>query len=214
MKVIAVNGSPRTNRNTATLLQEALQGAEARGADTKLVHLYNLDYKGCASCLSCKRKGSRLDGLCAMKDDLKEVLQEILESDVLLLGSPIYFGNVTGEMRSFLERLLFPNLSYNEGERSTFAGRINSGFIYTMNVTDERAKEMNYEAVFQGNRNLLHILGGDSEILLSCDTYQFADYSKYEASRFDAEQKARVKEEQFPVDRKKAFELGARLAAI
>ncbi|WP_218918404.1 hypothetical protein [Paenibacillus durus] len=73
---------------------------------------------------------------------------------------------------------------------------------------------MNYEAVFQGNRNILQILGGDSEILLSYDTYQFTDYSKYEASRFDAAHKARVREEQFPIDRKKAFELGARLAAV
>ncbi|MFD1774305.1 flavodoxin family protein [Paenibacillus rhizophilus] len=214
MKVIAINGSPRKNRNTATLLQEALLGAQAQGAETKLVHLYDLNFKGCASCLSCKRKGSRLGGLCAMKDDLKEVLREILACDALLLGSPIYFGNVTGEIRSFLERLLFPNLSYNEGERSTFEGRINSGFIYTMNVTEERMQEMNYEPVFQSNRNLLQILGGDSEILLSCDTYQFADYSKYEASKFDAAQKARVREEQFPVDRRKAFELGARLAAV
>ncbi|WP_052410227.1 NAD(P)H-dependent oxidoreductase [Paenibacillus durus] len=55
--------------------------------------------------------------------NFRKVLQEILESDALLLGSPIYFGNVTGEMRSFLERLLFPNLSYNVGERSTFEGR-------------------------------------------------------------------------------------------
>ncbi|BCG59767.1 flavodoxin family protein [Paenibacillus sp. URB8-2] len=214
MKVIAINGSPRKNRNTATLLQEALYGAQAHGAETKLVHLYDLNFKGCASCLSCKRKGSRLGGLCAMKDDLKEVLGEILACDALLLGSPIYFGNVTGEVRSFLERLLFPNLSYNTGERSTFAGRINSGFIYTMNVTEERMQEMNYESVFQSNRNLLQILGGDSEILLSCDTYQFTDYSKYEASKFDAVQKARVREEQFPVDCRKAFELGARLAAI
>ena len=56
-KVMIINGSPRKNFNTAKLLKSAAQGAEAAGAETEIVHLYDLSYKGCISCLMCKRKG-------------------------------------------------------------------------------------------------------------------------------------------------------------
>ena len=214
MKVIAVNGSPRKNWNTAKLLQKALQGAESKGARTELIHLYDLNFKGCSSCFACKRKNSKWNGLCAMKDDLTEVLKKVLECNILLLGSPIYFGNITGEMRSFLERFLFPNLSYNAGQRSLFQGNITSGFIYTMNVTEDQAKLLHYESVFQQCASLLRLFNGASEILLSYDTYQFKDYSLYEASKFDETHKAKMKTEQFPKDSQKAFELGVKLASI
>jgi multimeric flavodoxin WrbA len=223
MKVIAINGSPRKTWNTATLLHKALYGAKSVGADTELIHLYDLNFKGCISCFACKRKDHRHIGHCAMKDDLTSVLEKISECDVLLLGSPIYLANVTGEMRSFLERLLFSNLSYNVGHGSNFKGKVSSGFIYTMNVPadittlnipEELMKHNNYEAVFHYYKNLLQILNGSSEFLLSNDTYQFDDYSKYEASMFDEKHKAQVKTEQFPIDCQKAFDMGARLSAI
>jgi multimeric flavodoxin WrbA len=211
MNVLAVNGSPRKNENTAVLLQNALNGAKENGAETRFVNLYEINFKGCISCFACKRKDSRCNGICAVKDDLKEILEYALSCDVIFLGSPIYFGNVTGEMRSFLERLLFPNLSYNVGERSTFPGKIASGFIYTMNVPKNIMDQINYEAVFKQNQQLLQLFHGDSEILISNDTYQFHDYSKYDASNFDESHKAIVRKEQFPIDCQNAFDLGVRL---
>lgn len=211
MKVIAVNGSPRKNWNTATLLQKALEGAKSVGAQTEIIHLSDLNYKGCISCFACKRKNSKNAGHCAMQDDLTNVLEKVLESDVLLVGSPIYFGDVTSGIRAFLERLLFSNLSYNEGHRSVFPGKLSSGFIYTMNVPEEFLKKVNYEeTIFQHNKNLLQILGGLSEYMIATDTYQFDDYSKYEASMFDEKHKSQVKSKQFPIDCQKAFELGRR----
>jgi len=212
MKVIAVNGSPRKGGNTATLLRNVLKGAETKGAATELINLYELEFKGCYSCFACKRKGNHGNGVCSIKDDLREVLEKILNCDVLLLGSPIYFGNVTGEMRSFLERLIFPNLSYNTGDRSVFHGKIVSAFVYTMNVTEEQMKQLNYEAIIKQNQALLELFHGQSEIFICNDTYQFKDYSMYEASKFNAVHKAQVKAEQFPEDCLKAFELGSRLA--
>lgn len=211
MKVLAVNGSPRKNGNTAVLLENALRGAEKNGAETGAVNLYELNFKGCVSCFACKRKGSPCNGICAIRDGLRSVLENVLSCDVILLGSPIYFGNITGVMRSFLERLLFPNLSYNEGERSVFQGKIKSSFIYTMNITKDQMKQMNYEDVFKQNQALLQLFHGNSEIFICNDTYQFKDYSMYEASKFDESHKARVRSEQFPIDCRKAFELGIRL---
>ena len=107
MKVIAINGSPRKKWNTATLLQNALDGAASQGAETELVHLYDLDYKGCTSCFACKLKNGRSYGKCAVQDGLTPVLKKIEVADALILGSPIYFGSVTGMMRCFMERLMF-----------------------------------------------------------------------------------------------------------
>ena len=108
MKVMAFNGSPRKKWNTATLLEKALEGASSQGAETNLIHLYDLNYKGCISCFACKTKGGKSYGRCAVKDDLAPVFKHIEEADAIILGSPIYLGTVSGEMRSFMERLMFP----------------------------------------------------------------------------------------------------------
>lgn len=213
MKVIAVNGSPRKEWNTATLLQHALDGAAGVGAETKMFHLYDLSYQGCTSCFSCKRKGNTCNGLCAMQGDLTDLLGEVLESDVLLLGSPIYFGEVTGEMRSFLERLLFPNISYDEFGVSTFSRRVSCGLIFTMNCPEKNLKLVHYDVLLENYSFLLKILKGTTEVLTSHETWQFTDYSAMNAAMFDVAAKAKRREEQFPVDCRRAFEMGARLAA-
>ncbi|WP_198408563.1 flavodoxin family protein [Eggerthella sp. YY7918] len=120
MKVTAINGSPRKKWNTAQLLQEALKGAESVGAETELINLYDLNYKGCISCFGCKRKGGT-PCHCYLNDDLSLVLETVLGSDVLLLGSPVYFGNTTGEMRSFLERLAFITMTYDDYSAQIFS---------------------------------------------------------------------------------------------
>ena len=112
MRVLAFNGSPRKNWNTATLLNKALDGAASKGAATEMIHLYDLGFKGCMSCFACKLIGGKSFGKCATKDELTPILQSIEAADAIILGSPIYFGRVTGEMRSFMERLWFPYLEY------------------------------------------------------------------------------------------------------
>ncbi len=76
MKILAINGSPRKTKNTATLLNKALEGASSVGAQTELIHLYDLNFKGCISCFACKRKNSKFVARCAVKDDLTEVLEK------------------------------------------------------------------------------------------------------------------------------------------
>ena len=96
MKVLAFNGSPRKTWNTATLLNKALEGAVSLGAETEMIHLYDLNYKGCISCFACKMRGGKSYGTCALKDDLTPILKKVYEADALLLGSPVYFFRVTG----------------------------------------------------------------------------------------------------------------------
>jgi multimeric flavodoxin WrbA len=213
MKAIAVNGSPRKKWNTATLLEEALAGAKAKGAETELVHLYDYAYKGCMSCFACKKIGGKSYGRCAVQDELTPILERVAGADVLILGSPMYFSTETGEMRSFMERLLFPHLTYTPGYKSIFPGKIFAGLVYTMNVAEENMSAFNQDRTVEASRGVMTRILGNCEVLLCTDTYQFDDYSKYVSTAWDAEAKAARRKEVFPQDCARAFELGARLAA-
>jgi multimeric flavodoxin WrbA len=212
MKVLAVNGSPRKTWNTATLLKKALKGAASRGAETELIHLYDLKFTGCTSCFACKLRGGKSYGRCAVKDGLRPILKKVEAADALILGSPIYFGDVSGEMRSFLERLLFPYFTYTDPPQSLFPQKIPTAFIYTMNITEELMREWGYQWFFDNHQRLLQIIFGASELLCSFDTYQFKDYGKVVVERFDPEKKAVRRREVFPQDCDKALALGRRLA--
>lgn len=212
MKVIAINGSPRKNGNTATLLKHALEGAKSRGVDTMLVHLYDMNYTGCTSCFACKRKDGKNYGKCAFQDDLSNVLKEIEKADAIIMGSPIYFGSITGQMMAFLERLMFPYTTYTEGYKAIFGRNIKTGFIYTMNVSEEQLLERGYQHAWKITEGMLQHIFGSCEALYVYDTYQFDDYSKYVVTIFDEEHKAKVKKEQFPKDCHNTFEMGCRFA--
>jgi multimeric flavodoxin WrbA len=212
MKIIAFNGSPRKNWNTAMLLEKALEGAGSEGAETELIHLYDLNYKGCMSCFACKTREGKSYGRCAVKDELTPVLKKAGEVDSIIFGSPIYFGTATGEIRSFMERLLFPYLTYTDPPGSLFSRKIRTGFIYTMNVTEELMRERGFDRHIALTKEALTMIFGASETFCSFDTCQFEDYSKVFAVRFDPEKKAKRRADVFPRDCEKAFEMGARFA--
>lgn len=211
MKAIAINGSPRKGWNTEKLLKEALRGAESVGAETKLVQLYDLNYKGCKSCFGCKRQEAE-SYKCVIKDDLATVIEEIFSADVLFLGSPIYFGDITGQMISFIERLGFPLLSYDDYTKRLFHGKINVALFFTMNAPEAFYKK-NMEQSLKKRAEIFQRLGGTVEVYAACDTYQFSDYSKYHAGTFNEDHKRKVREEQFPKDMEAAYEIGRRLIA-
>ena len=213
MKVLAINGSPRKKWNTATLLEKALEGAASQGADTELIHLYDLDFKGCTSCFACKLKGGKSYGKCAMEDGLTPVLAKLANADAFLLGSPIYFGTVTGEMRSFMERLLFPYLVYTQPPGSLFGRKIPTAFIYTMNVSEQLMKEYCYPVHIGVNENVLNRTFGQAKSFCAFETLQFEDYDKVVYSYFDPEERRERRRTVFPEDCRKAFDLGASLIA-
>jgi multimeric flavodoxin WrbA len=211
MKVLAFNGSPRKKWNTATLLQNALDGAASKGAETELVHLYDLTYTGCTSCFACKLKDGKSYGRCAVKDELTPLLEKIPDADAIILGSPIYFGTVTGEMRSFMERLLFPYLVYSNPPSTLFQKKIKTAFFYTMNVSEQQMKEFGYSLHAASNANILGRTFGHSESLFSFETLQFEDYDKVVFRYFDPETRRERHRTVFPEDCRRAYELGARL---
>lgn len=215
MNILLINGSPRKNMNTATLLEKAANGARSAGADVELVHLYDYEYSGCKSCFACKIKNSRTNGLCAIRDGLRPLLEKCLQADAVILGSPIYYDNISGMMRSFLERLLYPvdaNKFTEDRQMVRILNRkIPFGMIYTMNAPEMYAKE-GYAHVFKSIENRLTTFFGSCEAVFSCDTYQFKDYSRYDANMFSEEHKAAQRKKQWPIDCENAYKLGEGLA--
>lgn len=211
MQALAINGSPRKEWNTATLLRSVLEGAKEAGAETELINLYDLTYSGCISCFSCKKIGGRSYGRCAMKDELTPILEKVLNSDILILGSPLYFGAESGEMRSCMERILFPLLTYTPEKTSLYNGTARTAFIHTMNVKETEMAPLNQDWAVTHSRNLMERIFGNCESFICTDTYQFKDYSKYLSTAFDAKAKKVRHETVFPEDCERAKLLGNRL---
>lgn len=215
MKVYAINGSPRKNKNTATLLQKALDGVKEAAKDqeieTEIINLYDLNYTGCISCFACKRLEGKSYGKCAVKDDIYDVLEKVSQADGLIFGSPNYFGNITGQLLSFLERLLFAFLVYDENYSSIAPKKMSTAFIYTMNAPEEYMEKGGHLSTLTNIESALERVLTKPLVMYSNNTYQFDDYSKYKSSAFSEEAKAAHRKTQFPLDCQKAFELGANL---
>ncbi|MDR1109927.1 MAG: flavodoxin family protein [Deltaproteobacteria bacterium] len=213
-RVVGINGGPRKNWNTARLLEEALCGSASQGAATELVHLYDLDFKGCRSCFHCKTRENYLNGRCAQRDGLSPVLELLAGSTALVMGSPIYLADVTGALRSFIERFVFINLAYDQASPSVLEKGPSVGLIYTMNIPRESLGPFGYSVLFKSHLDFFSRLNGPTiEQLASCDTLQFDDYSRFHAPMFDEAHKREVRERRFPEDLAQAFGMGVRLAA-
>ena len=100
MKITAVLGSPRKNGVTSRIAKGFLDRAAESGADVQDFFLNQMAYSGCQGCHLCKTKTES----CVLKDDLTPVLHRMAESDILVLASPIYFWDVTGQFKCFFDR--------------------------------------------------------------------------------------------------------------
>lgn len=215
MRVLAFNGSPRKGCNTEKLLQKALEGARSVGAETELIQLYDQEFKGCVSCLACKRKNSTTNGLCAYRDALTPILKKAQQADALIVGSPVYYDYPTAQTRAFLERLMFPLDPYmvdENGKRIRYLNKmVPTAIVYTMNCPEWLMEQIHYPTILGANEKAMDRLFGYCETLNSCDTFQYTDYAKYDCNLFDADKKAIQRDTQFPIDLENAFELGKRL---
>ena len=206
--VIGINGSPRKHWNTYQMVESALKGAGDMGAGTKLYNLYDLKYKGCISCFGCLRLGGPSHGRCAMRDDLTQVLDDILAAEAVIFGSPVYFGNVSSGMQALCERLWYAGLAYDERHQILYTRRIPVKVILVTGIPEEHYhKSLNESFV----STMDHVIG-PVELIEANGVWQFDDYSKYDAAMFDVEERRRRREEVFPHDLERAFEMGRRAA--
>lgn len=215
-KFYILNGGPRKNQNTMQMCESFAKGIESTGAQAEIINLYDIDFKGCYSCFACKLKGGKNYGRCAYPDALPQNLDKIANSDGIVFASPIYFGEVTGVMKSLIERLVFPFVTYDDAFTPIPPKKLKTAVIYTMNVDKEMFEqsyigENNCGPVGFYERWITHLYG-KPERICAFNTYQFPDYSKYKADVFDEAAKAKYKEEIFPKDLENAYNAGKQMA--
>jgi multimeric flavodoxin WrbA len=104
MKVIALNGSPRADGNTAFLLKCVGQELEAEGIETDFVQLGGVNIRGCGACYKCQ--GNK-DRRCSVDDEANNIIARMAEADGILIGSPTYFTDVTTEVKALIDRAGF-----------------------------------------------------------------------------------------------------------
>lgn len=100
MSIVAILGSPRGEGNSAGLVKTFLKAAEPFGATARTFQLNDLSFRGCQACYACKTSRDT----CLLKDDLAPVLDAVREADVVVLASPVYFGDITGQLKTFFDR--------------------------------------------------------------------------------------------------------------
>ena len=136
MEVLILLGSPRPSGNSATLARRFGETAEKMGATVKAYHLNKLSYRGCQACMTCKGK---LDH-CVLKDDLTEVLDAVRTADILVMATPVYYGEVSSQMKGFIDRTfsyLAPDYRTNPAPSRLPAGK-KLVFIQTQAQPDEK----------------------------------------------------------------------------
>ena len=110
-KILGVIGSPRKKGNTHILVSTILDGAKVEGADTEIIFLNDLDIRECDGCYSCW-KGRH----CSKKDDMNVIYPKIIQSDIIIFGTPVYWYGPTALMKCFIDRFVYFNCPENRSK--------------------------------------------------------------------------------------------------
>ena len=102
MKVLMINGSPRSNGNTYTALHEMEKIFHEEGIETEILHIGNKDIRGCIACRKCHETGK-----CVFDDLVNETVSKFERCDGLVVGSPVYYASANATLVAFLTRLFF-----------------------------------------------------------------------------------------------------------
>lgn len=206
-RIVAINASPRKGWNTDMLVTEAARGAEEAGALVEKFDLYRLEkFTGCISCFGCKREGH--EGVCICKDGLAPVLEAIRNADGLILGTPNYLGDVAAGFRALYERLIFQSLTYQKEKRSYSEKRIPVLLIMTSNSPEAAYPILGYKKMLKGYQMTLEAFVGPTKLMICGETQQVQDYSKYNWTMFNGEERIARRRNVFPKEKEKAFQLG------
>ncbi|UCE81097.1 MAG: flavodoxin family protein [Methanobacteriota archaeon] len=123
MKVLTINGSPRRGGNTAGMLSAAEDELRREGIDVERISLGDVDIKPCDACEECHET----PWSCPIEDDAIDVLKKMVEADAILIGSPVYFGGVTAQLKALFDRSAIP---YQEsGLRDKIGGALSCGGV-------------------------------------------------------------------------------------
>lgn len=175
MRILCLLGSPRAKSNSSTIARRFADTAEKLGADVKTYALNKLNYRGCQACMACKKK----NGTCALKDDLTEVLKAVQDSDVLVLASPVYYGEISSQLKAFIDRtysLLKPDYLTNPDPVRLSPGK-KLVFILAQGHPDEQA----FSDIFPRYDYFMKWYGfAESHLIRACGVREADDVEKRE----------------------------------
>ena len=121
-KIVILNGSPRVHGNTAALAEAFAHGAKEAGHTVVEFQLSKMNIHGC---LGCFGGHSERECPCVQKDDMNEIYPAVKESDIVVLASPLYYWNLSGQMRTAIDRLF----ALEEGKENLLRGHGRSGIL-------------------------------------------------------------------------------------
>lgn len=159
MRLLAINGSPRAGGNTDLLLAEAVRGGQSRGADTETIALNALSYAPCQEC-----EGLAYDRPCVILDDMQSVYEKIAGADAIVLGSPVFFGSVSAQVKMMVDRFQCAWVAAQRRDRIFFSRAKSVGFI----AVASSAREDFFAASRAVVRNWAATIGGAYREELFC----------------------------------------------
>ncbi len=155
MNIVAVLGSPRPQGNSAGLARRFLAAAREQGATVQEFSLNQLAFRGCQGCRTCKSKSEA----CILEDDLAAVLAAVKDADILVLASPVYFGDISGQLKCFIDR----TYSYLNPD---FSSRVPPGKKAVLVLVQANPEPANFADVFPRYERWLKLYGFDPVYLL------------------------------------------------
>ena len=206
MKIVAVNGGPRKGKNTDQMLNAFIEGVRevAPEAEIEFIRLYDYAFKGCLSCFACQLEKNRGEIGCRVKDEISDLLRDTRNADGIVFVSPIYYCNVSAQLRLFWERLQYPGPSRR---------KLPTALIYTMNANEEQTAQFMGKPLELNSWYLEGCFGEKPETICSYDTFQYNDNVAYTpAFREPAARKKALHDQKFEADLRNAQSAGRRMA--
>lgn len=145
-KVLILSGSPRKNGNSDTLCEQFLKGALEAGHEAEKIFISSKNIGYCKACYYCQKSG----GTCAIKDDMNEILEKIMQADVIVLSSPVYFYSIDAQLKAVIDRCV-----------AKWTEIKNKEFYYIMTAAENSDTVMN--CTLECFRGLAACLGGSVE---------------------------------------------------
>ena len=202
MKAIVINADPKRKGIAAQLMKSAAKGAESAGAEVEYVDLYKLDLSGCRICLICKNDEETCK--CFWRDELSPLIERIFDSDVLLIGVPIFFSNPSSHYMALLERLIFSMVSFKTG--NIFKGKVDVGLFYTMEYPLDYFED-SVRPHLKQSEDLLKMLNGKVVI----DSFSNITKSDRSDTTQEGINSLKLKEEQLSRDLENVFKIACEL---
>lgn len=211
--VLIFNASPRAYGNTYKLLEQVKKGVESKGKTSELVQLSQLKFDGCIACLECKLKGKESKPGCVVQDDFTQYIDRIKDVDAFILGSPVYWSNLSSLYYKAYEKIMYSFHNYDNDKPYKMTRPIKTGLIFSGGAPKDYF-DNGYKAMCKQQSDILKfIFKGHSEYMTMPSQLLLPDTSRLHIPSERIEEKKTFNAEHLEELKQNAFEMGVRLAS-